>query len=103
MRCTFHSCGVGLVGVSFPSGPIIRRFIYPVKAELKNHAVRVRRSHGHESAVRVRGPADNAEPKPEPRGVRRIARFRKPPEVFIVKLRPRVFDREEHVLIHRPD
>ena len=37
-----------------------RRFIHPVKTEFKDNAMRLRVLHGHQSAMRVRDPADNA-------------------------------------------
>ena len=50
-------CGVVLAaGVR----AVCRSLIHPVKAEFKDNAVRLRVLHGHQSAVRVRDPADNA-------------------------------------------
>lgn len=60
-----------------------RRFIHPVKTEFKDNAMRLRVLHGHQSAMRVRDPADNAEPESEPRRVSGVTRLREPPEVFV--------------------
>ena len=80
-----------------------RRFIHPVKTEFKDNAMRLRVLHGHQSAVGVRDASDNTEPKSEPRWVSRVTRLGKPPEIFVIQFRARVLNREEHILIDRPD